>query len=239
MRAMIASDFVTMKGSFGQFALICAIVAVVMVVMSGSLVVSIAAICAMVPLMYAFTISAYDELNGWERFRLTLPISRAQVAYGRYASVFAMVVICDVAAALFSLVVMGVMSVAPPDMQVLGLMASENPPSVIFGVISCASALILFVAALTLPLFMRFGMTKGTRLVPVILVLLLALGPWLASESGLLTMSLPGGLGTLEEMFAHIGGPFVVVGIIIASAAVVVFFLSALLSARLYRARQF
>lgn len=46
-----------------------------------------AAIAAMVPFTGLFSLAAYDEQNNWELFRLTLPLTRRQVVFGRYASI--------------------------------------------------------------------------------------------------------------------------------------------------------
>ena len=239
MRAMIATDLVTMKNALLQLGISCAVVAVVIAVMMQSLVASLAAICAMIPFMYLFSISAYDEMNGWERFRLTLPISRKQVAYGRYVSTLIVVIACCLIAVLFAVVVMAVMEALPTDMQQPALMATENPPAVVFGVCVRVGALILFVAALSLPPMMRFGMTKGSQLAPVVLIMLFAFGIWLTADNVLLDAELPGGLGTMNELFAHANGPSIPITLIIIAVALIAFVISALISAKLYERRQF
>lgn len=231
MKAMIASDLVTMKSSLAQLAIMCVLVAVVMAAMAQSLVVCAAAFCAMIPFMYLFTISAYDEMNGWERLRLTLPISRTQVVCGRYVSLLVVAALCDIAALVFAIITMAVVGMLPAEMRVPGLAAEANGAPLLIGVIVRVSALILFVAALTLPFFMRYGMTKGTRIAPVALILLFSFGLWAASESGL---SQP-----MESLFLHTDGPSLVLTFAILGGSFVAYALSALISSKLYQKRQF
>ena len=68
------------------------------------MIVGTAAMATMAPLMYLFSIFAYDEMNGWERFRMTLPLTKQQVAYGRYVSMLIVSVVSMLAAWLISFV---------------------------------------------------------------------------------------------------------------------------------------
>ena len=65
---------------------------------TGEVIVGTAAMATMAPLMYLFSIFAYDEMNGWERFRMTLPLTKHQVAYGRYVSMLIVSVVSMLAA---------------------------------------------------------------------------------------------------------------------------------------------
>lgn len=104
MKAMIFSDLITSKNSILTLLGVTVLIAIFIAIPTGTLYGSIGACAAMIPFMYLFSISAYDEMNGWERFRLTLPISRRQVAYGRYAS---MLIVC--ACSLVIAIVLGLL----------------------------------------------------------------------------------------------------------------------------------
>ena len=82
MKAMIVSDFAVLRSALLQLLGICAIIALFMGYVMGA-VGTAAAIAAMVPFMGLFSLAAYDEQNNWERFRLTLPLTRRQVVFGR------------------------------------------------------------------------------------------------------------------------------------------------------------
>ncbi|MEI3548858.1 MAG: ABC-2 transporter permease [Adlercreutzia sp.] len=89
MKAMIVSDFAVLRSAILQLLGICAIIALFMGYAMGTLVGGAAAIAAMPPFMLLFSLAATDEQNNWERFRLTLPLTRRQVVFGRYASLSA------------------------------------------------------------------------------------------------------------------------------------------------------
>ncbi len=239
MKAMIASDLVTMKNSMAQLVVVCLVVAAAMAVMTKNLLVCMSALCAMVPFMYLFTISAYDEMNGWERFRLTLPISRSQVVFGRYVGLLIVEVLCDVLALAFAGLITVVIGALPASMQMPELTFQGNGPGLVFGVCLRVSALILFVAALSLPFFMRYGMTKGTRLAPIVLILLFSFGLWAVSESGFMNAVLPGAWETLQQLFSHEDASSWVASMIIIGVALGVYAVSAAISAKLYQRRQF
>lgn len=230
---MIRSDLITMKNSAPQLAIMPLIVAIAILVMTSSLLASVAAIGAMLPFLFVFSISAYDEMNGWERFRLTLPITRHQVAYGRYGSTLIVVAVCALGSLLFAAVAAAVLSALWPDGSWMGTLSETEPPKgalpeMMVSAVCMVSATILLVAAFSYPLIMRFGMTKGTRFAPIALIFLFAFGLWLFGDSGLAD-----GLG---ESFAN--SP-ILLSILALAAALVLYLLSALLSARLYAHRQF
>ena len=204
MKAMIFSDLITSKNSFAQLLGMTLFVAIFIAAGTSTLVTSTACIAAMVPFMYLFSISAYDEQNGWERFRLTLPISRRQVAYGRYASMMAIVLIALVVSWLAGM-------------------------AIGFAVGVLAEAVIIIAAAVSLPLIMRFGMTKGSRLVPVIMVFAICMGVAFFSS----------GVDALD-LEALISGEFdlMVAVAVILLAALAVYVISACISARLYEGRE-
>lgn len=86
MKAMIVSDFAVLRSALLQLLGICLVIALFMGYVMGA-VGTAAAIAAMIPFTGLFSLAAYDEQNNWERFRLTLPLTRRQVVFGRYASI--------------------------------------------------------------------------------------------------------------------------------------------------------
>ena len=229
MKAMIFSDLITSKNSFAQLLGMTLFVAIFIAAGTSTLVTSTACIAAMVPFMYLFSISAYDEQNGWERFRLTLPISRRQVAYGRYASMMAIVLIALVVSWLAGMAIGFVAENFFAEIAPRGLFLSEWSPLELFAVGVLAEAVIIIAAAVSLPLIMRFGMTKGSRLVPVIMVFAICMGVAFFSS----------GVDALD-LEALISGEFdlMVAVAVILLAALAVYVISACISARLYEGRE-
>lgn len=226
MKAMVFSDLITARNSFGALLGITVFVAAFIAVGSGTLLVAAACMTAMVPFMYLFSISAYDEQNGWERFRLTLPISRRQVAYGRYLSMLIITGIAVILSLLGCAALGLVADVLPAGMVAEGLMLSHADVEAILVVVMAVVLMLLFSAAFTLPLVLRFGMTRGARIVPVVLMLALSAIMVLAGSDA----AAPGVQELLSGPHALImAGAFIVM--------LVLYGVSAWLSGRLYEHR--
>lgn len=238
MLAMIRSDFIAMRGSLLQLLGICVFVAIFIWMGTGTLIAGIAAICAMIPFMYAFSVTAYDELNGWERFRLTLPISRRQVVFGRYASTLIVVLLGDVLMMLLAAIVVGVLS-ALPQLPFDPAFAEGYNPVRGAGFILMVSGAMVFAAACTMPLLLRFGMTKGTRFAPVIILLIIMGVLFIVGNfEEPIVMAAP----VLEDIFGigPDGAPLALgVGAGIFVSALVVYAISLLIAVKLYEKRQF
>ncbi len=237
MKTMVVADFTVMKSTLAQLAGICAAVALVMGVVMDTMAGAVAVIAAMTPFMFLFSLCAYDEQNGWERFRLTLPLSRRQVAFGRYAT---MAVLCA-AVALFSLVigflVVAVASWASEGLGLdvpLGLTWAESSGAAMTASALLSIAVILAACAVALPLLMRFGMTRATRFVPLV-VLALALGVGLFSDhlpdSGAV-------FGFLQWLEAGNGANLVLFAFGCLAVALALFAASAPLAAKFYEQRE-
>lgn len=230
MNAMVRFDLITMKNSLLQSFITIMLIAMVVTVVTESVKVGVGAVVMAIPFTYIFSVSAYDEMNGWERFRLTLPITRRQVVYGRYAGVLVVMAACSIIAALFAWMVIGIVGMMPSGTMPEGSFAEESAPEVVFAVIAAIAALLLITASITLPFVMKFGLTKGTRLLPVAMALLFVFGVWAVGESGFLHDV----LDTWNQTEASIT-------LIVATAvisALVLFILSALISVRLYEKRE-
>lgn len=179
MKTMLISDLLVARNMLLQMAGICALVGVVMCYVMETTIGGICAITAMAPFMYLFSISSLDEQDGWERFRLTLPLNRRQVIFGRYASVF----VVNIGFALFAIVlglaiaaVSGLLANWQPDSQFSWLSFDSAPPAALLSAVVMVSFVILIGSAVALPLVARFGMTKATRFAPLVVVLILAFG---------------------------------------------------------------
>ena len=133
MKAMIVSDFAVLRSAILQLLGICAIIALFMGYAMGTLVGGAAAIAAMPPFMLLFSLAATDEQNGWERFRLTLPLTRRQVVFGRYASLALVAIGTIVFALALSFLLLGVISCMPAGTLPEGLTPAENPPAALVG----------------------------------------------------------------------------------------------------------
>lgn len=235
MKTMMVSDFCAMKSALAQMAGILAAAGIVMAWAMDTAVGAAAAVGAMAPFMYLFSVGALDEQNGWERFRLTLPLTRRQVVFGRYGSTAVVAVAAAVVGLLVGLLVTAVADAVGNEGGLLtGLSSVQNPLEALVCSVVLTLTVFLVGAAVALPLMARFGMTKATRFVPLVVVLAMVLG--------IAALDTPLSSGVLAEWGAWVTGDvwhgaLLVGGALLAAA--VLYGASALIAARLYEQREF
>ena len=171
MKAMIVSDFAVLRSVLLQLLGICLVIALFMGYVMGA-VGTAAAIAAMVPFMGLFSLAAYDEQNNWERFRLTLPLTRRQVVFGRYASIALLTVGSLALALVLGLGIAALAGLLPAEWLPESLSPSENTPEMIVGSTVGGVSVVAIAMAVAMPVITRFGMTKAARIVPIIVVLI-------------------------------------------------------------------
>ena len=115
------------------------------------------AVSAMSPILFMNSLAGYDNQNGWERYRATLPFSRKDIICARYLSVIAFSAVMACAATLLSIV-------AIPLFNSAGI-PSTGQTAFEIAIASAASMLIsLMMVFLAQPLFFRFGHMEALRL---------------------------------------------------------------------------
>lgn len=240
MKTMIYSDYKTVRSILLQLLVIALIIASILAIPFGDVVASTAMVVAIIDLGAVMNLCAYDDTSDWQRFRLTLPLSRTQVVLGRYASVVLIMIGSAVVAAIIGFVLQMTLSTLGVEgftLEPLSLMLPEMAIAVMV-----ATCLALLAVAVALPFIMRFGMTKATRFIMVAMVLLYVLGlqgfssvnsGGMALES--LLTSLAGSAASNEALLGSLvglaGGALLV--------ACVVYVVSAFVAIRLYKTRQF
>ena len=90
MKAMFLSDVIAVRKYLKQQTIIAFVVGIFVAAMSGSLYAIPPFIGFMIAFSISFTVIALDEASNWQGFRLALPLSRADVVRGRYASLLAL-----------------------------------------------------------------------------------------------------------------------------------------------------
>ena len=115
------------------------------------------AVSAMSPIMVMSSLAGFDNQNGWERYRATLPLSRKDIICARYLSIIAFSAAMTCAAALLSII-------ALPFFNSAGVTSTGQAVFEI-AIASAASMLIsLMMVFLAQPLFFRFGHMEALRL---------------------------------------------------------------------------
>ena len=112
---------------------------------------------AMSPIIIMNSLAGYDNQNGWERYRATLPFSRKDIICARYLSIIVFSAVTACAAALLSIVSFPLFNSA--GIPLTGQIVFE------IAIASAASMLIsLMMVFLAQPLFFRFGHMEALRL---------------------------------------------------------------------------
>ncbi|MFR5000102.1 MAG: ABC-2 transporter permease [Slackia sp.] len=174
MKAALLSELITSKNVLIQSLAIYAAVSLVIGISMQSPIAMVACIGAMTPFMMTFTFCALDGMNGWERFRATLPVSRTAIVASRYASILLATVAMVLTVWCIGMLLSAALPALFPDWAVSAAFAQEaSDPAVFLFAGMMGSGLMLAVAAFVLPFAMRFGMTKSIRIIPVFAVMLI------------------------------------------------------------------
>lgn len=183
------------------------------------------AVSAMSPIMVMSSLASYDNQNGWERYRATLPFTRKDIVRARYLCIIVFSAIMACAAALLNII-------ALPLFDGMGISSTGQT---IFEIVSAsfASMLVsLVLAFLTQPLFFRFGHMEALRLSVGLFALLGCLAMAALSSSNPITNWL--------MSFAGANPDPAVIGCLCAVMAVLafaLFTLSATISTKVYQTR--
>jgi len=122
-------------------------------------------------LILPMTAFAYDEQSKWDRYALSMPVSRTEIVLSRYLFLLLLVVLLS----LFAFFLNFCMGVAPGEA---------------FSSTALFSALSLLMGAVSFPVLFRFGPEK-TRLLMVLVILIPTVGLMLLERAGLLPEELP------------------------------------------------
>lgn len=250
MKTMIMSDLIIMRRNLGQLFVTCAIITIVITLaMNNTLGVIGGCFGTMIPLLYLFSIAAYDELNGWQTYRLTLPTSRTGIVIGRYLSVLIVTLLSALAGITVAVAVGAAVQFAGPAAVNVGdsfnytspngaflstLALNANPPEMLALSAVAGASMALLLSAITLPLVAKVGLTKGARYVPVVTVALFLIAFAAFGEDGPLSPYVP---DPLNWIFS--GGPetlvmFAAIGVV----SLALYGISMLIAVKLYRTRE-
>lgn len=186
---------------------------------------SACAVSAMSPIMVMSSLAGFDNQNGWERYRATLPLTRKDIICARYLCIVVFSAIMACAAVLLNII-------ALPFFNSAGV-ASTGQTIFEIAIASAASMLIsLMMVFLAQPLFFRFGHMEALRLSVGLFALL-----------GCLTMAALSSSNPISNWLMSIAGANpdpAVLGCLCAGIAVLVLALCAIsctVSTKVYRVR--
>lgn len=179
--------------------------------------------------------SHYDEQNDWAAFRLTMPVSRRDVVLGRYLFVLAGTLIASlfVAVAACLLSWMGGASLLPEVVANVVRLDADMIRAGVFALAFC-SAMGFVIASVSMPVFFKLGQTKATQWLPFIMMFL-GVAPVMAGgfmgEEAIVPMQQALSFAETPEGLASFTVGALIFG-------VVCYIVSALVSLRVYKARE-
>lgn len=252
MKTMVLSDFVVMRRNLVQLVVTCFIVTVVIALaMNSTLAVVGGCFGAMIPLLCLFSVASYDELNGWQAYRLALPVSRRDVMAGRYLSVLAVTVASVLLGALVSYALGAVAEAITPQAAaefggmwnyessegafLSALSISSNPPEAIWGSAVGGASMALLIGAITLPFIAKVGLTKSTRFIPIAVVVVFLAVFAALGEGGPLSGYVP---GFVQWLLTSESAVTMLIAIL-AALSLILYGASLLIAMRLYETREF
>lgn len=236
MIAMFKSDIVWVRAMLVQTGLTVAFFAVICLCFADASALPVFAplVCVSVPFSTMANLFVTDEANGWQTFRLALPLSRGQVMGGR--SLTGAVVIV---AALALVVLLSVLWCA-----FVGAEGEALRVALLCG--GAGSALAFLMIGTLMPVVARFGFTRAVRYIPMLLVALmvggaLAVSHLLRSMAG--TQWAQACLDALQgfDQWFSTGSLLSVVLVVLGAVALgaLVYALLCLLACRIYQKREF
>ena len=179
----------------------------------------------MSPIVVMNSLAGYDNQNGWERYRATLPLSRKDIICARYLSIIVFSAVMACAAALLNII-------ALPFFDHTGMPSTGQ---IVFEITIASAAsmpISLMMVFLAQPLFFRFGHMGALRLSVGLFALLGCLAMATLSSSNPISnwlMSIAGANPDPAVLGCLCAG--------IAALALVLCALSCIVSTKVYRAR--
>lgn len=174
MKTMIMADYAVTKGILLQQIVLSVLVSAFASIVVGNAFMLIPMMAVMIPLSYMLTLVAYDETNGWERYRLTFPLTRAQTVAGRYI----FMIVLALGSLVLALLTHGLFYLVAPALSTLpfGAEFSASMMESDLTTLAFSSAIALFIvlvlSSIIYPFSFRFGMVRALRWVPMALVVI-------------------------------------------------------------------
>lgn len=237
MKAVVLSDFAVLKSYLVKLALGFVALGTLATLIIGNAPLMPLFVGIILPFSALNVLLLRDDQRHWEGFRLALPLTRADVARGRYAT-FAAVIGFGVASGLVAVLLAWMLYLLVPGAASLARMPAVFDVQAL--VLFTAAAIVLPLAsmAIALPPVMRFGMTKATQFVPLAFMLLYT-GVWCARNQIMASSdAIAGFVNGVAELAQTPAGLFVV-AIVPLTACVALYLVSCGLSVKLYEKREF
>lgn len=156
MKAALKSELAILGTFMPAFAVILVPVCIIMAFAIGNCISAVACVSAMIPMILMFSLTSYDEQNGWKRYRASLPFSRRDVVTARYASILLTSLATAACAAVLGVAINAILPSLIHDFETM------SPIEIVAGSFTATFSVIVMVA-IGEPFLVKFGATKGVR----------------------------------------------------------------------------
>ena len=156
MKAALKSEFVIFGTFMPAFAVILVPVCAIMAFAIGNCISAVACVSAMVPMILMFSLTSYDDQNGWKRYRASLPFSRRDVIAARYGLILIASLITAACATMLGIALNAILPSFVHDFEAMP--TTEVAAGSLFATFS-----VVIMVAIGEPFLIKFGATKGVR----------------------------------------------------------------------------
>lgn len=156
MKAALKSEFVILSTFMPAFAVILVPCCAIMAFATGNCIPAVACVSAMVPMILMFSLTSYDDQNGWKRYRASLPFSRRDVIAARYGSILIASLIAAACATMLGIALNAILPSFVHEFETMP--TTEVAAGSLFATFS-----VVTMVAIGEPFLIKFGATKGVR----------------------------------------------------------------------------
>ena len=156
MKAALKSEFAILGTFMPAFAVMLVPICVIMAFAIGNCISAVACVSAMVPMILMFSLTSYDDQNGWRRYRASLPFSRRDVVASRYGSILLASLLTAACATMLGIAINAILPSFMHDFETMQTI------EIAAGSLTATFSVIVMVAVGE-PLLVKFGATKGVR----------------------------------------------------------------------------
>lgn len=234
IRAMVASDAMRSRGYVVQVAWMWVLIGVGVNLLQDGPIFALIAIPASTGFSMLLSSFGQDEAGDWQLFRLTTPLDRREVVWGRMAFVTLAVALSAAFAVVLALVSMAIGQWA--GMEGLNLEGrGMSSWDVVWASLMLTMGGTLACGALMAPLAFKSGVQKSLRAMPLLFAGIVTLVAYLVSPGGPWGTAPMEAFGRLMDALGGVAG----LGCLLLGVGVALWVLGGAVAARLYESRQF
>ena len=156
MKAALKSEFAILGTFMPAFAVMLVPICVIMAFAIGNCISAVACVSAMAPMILMFSLTSYDDQNGWRRYRASLPFSRRDVVAARYGSILLASLLTAACATMLGIAINAILPSFMHDFETMQTI------EIAAGSLTATFSVIVMVAVGE-PFLVKFGATKGVR----------------------------------------------------------------------------